>query len=158
MNVWSNLAQETQFWEFIDGFNLAQVQIINFGLIQFSAILGMKPISCSSQFILWQQKAVKNNFKKKELFHKWFTLVFVRLFVAALAIVYQESHFWRTEGQEFLHLCVNKNFSCLNHCNAWSNLMQEIQFLKFMVGSSLTHAHLHYLFCMHFIPINTVNK
>ena len=90
--------------------------------------------------------AVKNNFQEKELSHICSTLVLVRLFVAAAATVYQESHFWRTEGQELLHLCVTKNY----------NLTQEIQFLEFMGGSNLTHAHSNYLICMHFIRINTV--
>ena len=44
----------------------------------------MKPLSCPSQFILWQQRG-KNNFQEKELSHKCSTLVFVRLFVAAAA-------------------------------------------------------------------------
>ena len=79
-------------------------------MIQFSAIPGMKPLSCPSQFIFWQQqRVVKNNFQEKELSalsHKCSTLgVFVRPFVAAAATVYQEPHFWRTEGQELLHLC-----------------------------------------------------
>ena len=44
----------------------------------------------------------------------YFGGVFVRLIVAAAATVYQELLFWRTESQELLHLCVTKNFSCLN--------------------------------------------
>ena len=32
----------------------------------------MKPLSCPSQFILWQQRAVKNNFQEKEPSHKVF--------------------------------------------------------------------------------------
>ena len=81
----------------------------------------MKPLSCPSQFILWQQRVVKNNFhserevkkdfQEKELSHKCSTLELVRLFVAATATVYQEPHFWRTEGQElFASLCDQKNF------------------------------------------------
>ena len=38
----------------------------------------------------------------------------VRLFVAAAATVFHEPQFWRTEGQELLHLCVTKNISRLN--------------------------------------------
>ena len=55
-------------------------------------------------------KGVKNNFQEKELSHKCSTLAFVRLFVATAATVYQEPHFWRTEGQELLHLCVTIDF------------------------------------------------
>ena len=76
----------------------------------------MKPLSCPSQFILWQQRVVKNNFQEKELSHKCSTLACLEYFLhAAAATVYQEAHFWRTEGQELLHLCVTKKFSmCLN--------------------------------------------
>ena len=49
-----------------------------------------------------------------QLAHKCSTLALVRLFVAAAATVYQEPNLWRTEGQELLHLCVTKNFSCLS--------------------------------------------
>ena len=43
--------------------------------------------------------------------HKCSTWVFVRLIAAAAAIVYQESHFWRTEGQQlFRFLFDQKNF------------------------------------------------
>ena len=42
----------------------------------------MKPLSCPSQFILWQPRAVKNNFQEKEIYHKCSTLEFVRLFGA----------------------------------------------------------------------------
>ena len=37
-------------------------------------------------------------------------MVLVELFVAAAATVYQVPHFWRTEGQELLHLCVTQKF------------------------------------------------
>ena len=47
----------------------------------------MKPLSCPKQF-------------PGKRFHKCSTLALVRLFVAAAATVYQEPHFWRTEGQE----------------------------------------------------------
>ena len=53
-----------------------------------------------------------------------FYLGFVRLFVAIAATVYQEPHFWRTEGHELL---------------------------EFMGGSNLMHACSNYLICMHFI-------
>ena len=104
----------------------------------------MKPLSCPSQFIWGQQRVVKNNFQEKELSHRCSTLVLVRLFVAAAATIYQEPHRWRTEGQELLHLCVTpkKIFtfkSIAGHDLA--NLTQEIQFLEFMCGSTLTHTH-----------------
>ena len=95
-NAWSNLVQDIQFREFMGG-SLCKLPL---GLIEFSPIPGMKPLSCSSQFILCQQKAINNNFQEKELSHKCSTLVFVRLFVAATATVYQEPHFWTTESQE----------------------------------------------------------
>ena len=41
-----------------------------------------------------------------------------------------------------------KSFSCLNPLQPLSNLIQEIQFLEFMVGSNSTHAHSNYLICM----------
>ena len=75
----------------------------------------MKPLSCPSQFILWQQRAVKNNFQEKELSYKCSTSAFVRLFVAAVATVYQEPHFWRAEDQElFTFLFDHNNFMYLN--------------------------------------------
>ena len=89
------------------GSNLAEGSQINFGLIQFSATQGMKPHSCPSQFNWWQQSP---NFQEKELSHKCSALAFVRLLVAAAAMVYQEPHFWRTEGQKLEHLCVTINF------------------------------------------------
>ena len=73
-------------------------------MIQFSAIPGMKPLSSPSQFILWQQRAVKNNFEEKELSHKCSTVALVRLFVAAAATVYQEPRFWRTEARNLASL------------------------------------------------------
>ena len=57
----------------------------------------MKRLSCPSQFVLYGQRAINNNFQEKELSS---TLAFVRLHVAAAATVHQEPHFWRTEGQE----------------------------------------------------------
>ena len=49
----------------------------------------MKLLSCPSQFILWQERAVKKNFQEKYLiYHKCSTLEFVRLFAAAAATVY----------------------------------------------------------------------
>ena len=57
--------------------------------------------------------------QEKELSHECSTLAaFVRLFVAAAATGYQEAHFWKTEGQELLHLCVAKNFRVQIHCSA----------------------------------------
>ena len=52
----------------------------------------MKPLSSPSQFILWQERAVKNNFKEKELSHKHSTFVLVRLLVAAASTIYQAPH------------------------------------------------------------------
>ena len=69
---------------------LSKLPLINFELIQFSVIPGMKLLSCPSQFILWQQRAVKTNFQENELSHKHSTLVLVRLFVAAASTIYQE--------------------------------------------------------------------
>ena len=81
---------------------------INFGLIQFSKIPRMKPLSCPSWFILWQQREVKNNFQEKELAHKCSTLALVRLFVAAAAIVYQDSG--ELKARNSLHFCLTKKF------------------------------------------------
>ena len=82
-------------------------------------------------------KGVKSSFQEKELSHKCDTsATFVKLFVATAATVYQQPHFWRTEGQE---LCISvwlNFFHVWIHCNALSNLMQEIQFLEFMGGST----------------------
>ena len=61
-----------------------------FGLIQFSAIPGTKPLSCPSH---------DNKGCPGDLSHNSSTLALVRPFVAALATVYQEPHFWSTEGQ-----------------------------------------------------------
>ena len=88
----------------------------------------MKPLSWPSQFILWQQRAVKTYFQENSLSHKCFTLVFKRDSVAVAATVYQEHHFWpwlRTEGQELFAFWILA-------CNTWSFSMQQIQFLKFM--------------------------
>ena len=46
-----------------------------------------------------------------------------------------------------------KHFHIWTHCKVRSNLTQEIQFLEFMGGSNLTHAHSSDLICM-----NTVSK
>ena len=69
---------------------LSKLPLINFELIQFSTIPGRKLLSCPSQFNLWQQRAVKNNFQEDELSHKHSTLVLVRLFVGAASTIYQE--------------------------------------------------------------------
>ena len=62
-------------------------------------------------------------------------MFYLRLSVATAATVYQEPHFWRIEGQElFAFLFDQKNFHIWIHCNAWSNLTQDIQF---MGGSNL---------------------
>ena len=119
-NAWSNLVHE--------------IHLGIYGWIQFSAIPGMKPLSCPSQFILWQG-AVKNNFQEKKLFHRGSTLGFVRLFAAAAAT---SIHFWRLEGHAGT-LCISVWI-----CNTWCNLMQEIQFLG---GSNLTHAHSNAVIC-----------
>ena len=77
----------------------------------------MKPLSCPSQFSLWKQRAVKNNFQKKYLFHKCSSLAFERVFVAAATTVYQQSHFWkrlRTEGQELFAFRFDQKNSHLN--------------------------------------------
>ena len=59
------------------------------------------------------------------------------------------------EGQELLAFLFGpKNFRVWIHCSAWSNLMQEIQFLEFMGRSNSTHARWNYLICMRFIRIN----
>ena len=65
----------------------------------------MKPLSCPSHFILWQQRAVKNIFQEKELSHKCSTLDILLL---AAATVHQESHFWRTEAQEHFAFLFDK--------------------------------------------------
>ena len=55
----------------------------------------MKPLSCPNQFILWQQRAVKNNFQEKELSHNCSTSGTCKIFfvaAAATATVYQEPH------------------------------------------------------------------
>ena len=72
--------------------------------------------------------ATKNNFQEKGLSHKFSTWVFVRHFVSGAFTVYQEPHFWRTDGQELFALIS--------------------QFLEFMGGSNLTHAHSNYLICI----------
>ena len=61
-----------------------------FGLIQFSAIPGTKPLSCPSH---------DNKGCPGDLSHNSSTLALVRLFVAALATVNQGPHFYRTEGR-----------------------------------------------------------
>ena len=91
----------------------SNLPLINFGLIQFSAIPGMKPLGCPSQFLLWQPREVKNNFQEKELSHKCSTLGRLSDFVATAATVFQLPHFWRTEGRKLLHLCVTKNFESI---------------------------------------------
>ena len=65
----------------------------------------MKPLACS---LFCANKGVENNSQDKELAHKCPTW---ELFVAAAATVYQEPHFWRTEGQElFVFLFDQKDF------------------------------------------------
>ena len=94
----------------------------------------MKPLSWPSQFILWQQRAVKTYFQENSLSHKCFTLVFKRVSVAVAATVYQEHHFWprlRSEDQELFAFLFKNPFESIA-CNTWSFSMQQIQFLKFM--------------------------
>ena len=81
--------------------------------------------------------AVKNNFQENSS-HKCSTLALVRLFVAAAATVYEEPHFWRTEGQELLHLWVTKTFFAFESIATHELNNNEIQFLEFMDGSNLT--------------------
>ena len=45
------MQSSAQFWEFTGGSNLAQATLIKFGLIQYSAIPGMKPLSCPMQSV-----------------------------------------------------------------------------------------------------------
>ena len=142
----TNLAQEIQSWEFMGGCNLVQAATKD-----WSTIPGMKPLSGPSQFILWQQRVV--NFQEKELSHKCSTSAFERLFVAAAATVYQEPHFWRTEGHKLFSSIWPKIFHIWIHCKAWYNLTQDIEF---MGGSNLTHAHSNYWICVCFIWVNTV--
>ena len=73
----------------------------------------MKPLSCASQFILWQQKAVKSNFQEKEQSHKCSTLEFARLFAAAAATVLYIKNLTSGElkARSSLHFCFDpKNF------------------------------------------------
>ena len=51
----------------------------------------MKPLGCPSQFILGQQRAIKNNFRDKGTSYKCSTLEFVRIFVSVAATVYQRT-------------------------------------------------------------------
>ena len=144
--------------------------LINFGLIQFSAGWGMKPLSWPS--VHFRKRSYPIN------------VLLWSLSVATAATVYQEPHFWRTEGQEPLHLGVTQKFSPLNsqvlpsfrrlpygkatfpywkqQKAGWSlgtrlfesiamhDLIQynKVQFLEFMGGSNLLHAH---SICMCFI-------
>ena len=58
----------------------------------------------------------EKTFQEKALSHKCSTLSFARLFAAT---VYQEPHFYRIENQKpFAFLFDQKNFLCLNPCNA----------------------------------------
>ena len=113
---------------------LRKPPLIYFGLIQFSTIPGMKHLSFLSQFILGQQRVIKNNI---ELSQWCSTLAFVRLSVTA---VYQELHFWTrlwTEDHESLHFCFHPGiFRFWIHCNAWSNLTHN-QFNSWNLCSNL---------------------
>ena len=65
-------------------------------------------------------------------------------FVAAVATVYQEPHFWRTEGQELFAFLFDWKKTTIYRvwipCNGWSNPIQGILFLEFMGESNLTLA------------------
>ena len=94
---------------------LHKLQLINFGLIQFSTIPGMKSRSCPSRFLLFfvfflTTKGSQEQFPGEKAIPKCSALAFVRLFVAAMTTVYQEPHLRRTEGQELFHFCLTKNF------------------------------------------------
>ena len=52
------------------------------------------------------------------------------------------------KARNSLHFCLTKHFPFEIHCNAWSNLTQDIQFLEFMGGSKCP------LICMHFIQVS----
>ena len=126
-------AQQIQFWEFIGGSNLVQaVTTLILGwsnVAQYHTIPRTNLLSCPSQFILWQQRAVKNNFQEKELSHECSTL---RLSVAAAATVYQDltsGQDWEMKARNSLQFFLwSKNiffFLRLNPFNA-RNLIPEI--------------------------------
>ena len=78
--------------------NLVQPPL-SFGLIQFSTMSGMKLLSFLSQFILWQQRVVKNNVQRK-LSHKCSTLGFETLLLQLLSSIknFTCGQDWRIEG------------------------------------------------------------
>ena len=90
----------------------------------------MKPPSCPSLYILWQQKAVKNNFQEKELM------------------------FYFGICKTFASLCDHKFF--MFESIATDDLIWRKKF-EIMGKSDLTHAHSNDLICMRYIRMNTVS-
>ena len=101
----------------------------------------MNPSSCPNQFIVWQQRAVKNKFQEKELSHKCSTLVFERFFVAPTATVYRGSHFLtrlRTKGdQKKLSRLWSNLTQKFNPWNLWVDLTEHMptQFARFYLNT-----------------------
>ena len=91
----------------------------------------MKPLSCPSHFILWQQGWSRTISRRKSYPINVLPWAFERLFVAVAATVYQEPHFWtrlRTDWKPrtpCISVLSQKNVHVWIHCNAWSNLTQE---------------------------------
>ena len=104
----------------------------NFGLIQYQDEASQ--LSQSVYFV-----ATKGSkFQEEEVSHKCSTSAFVRLLLLQLLLSsYQEPHFWRTEGQELLHLCVTEN-SCLNplQCMIQEHIRMGSQTLSSWYNSS----------------------
>ena len=73
----------------------------------------------------------------------------MRLQVATAATVYQEPHFWRTEGFSFL--LTEKIFS-VESIATHDLIRNSVPELNFMGEAILMHAHSNYLICMAFIP------
>ena len=117
-------------------------------MIQSSAVPRMKPLSCPSQFILWQQRMVKNNFQEKEASHS--ILVFQRHFVTtccyymSTTLLLEKTEHWNP-GILRISAWSKNNFSCWIHCNQQSTRNSIHGMYEW---SSLTPAHSNYYFAL----------
>ena len=93
-------------------------------------------------------KGRQQQFQEKELSHKCLTLVLARFFCCCSCYCLSRNSLLENWSPGTLHFCLTKNICVWIHYNAWSSLMQEIQFLEFMGRFNLTHALSNYLIWM----------
>ena len=107
----------------------------------------MKPHNCPNQCTSWQWRSFKNRFQEKKniLFWRLWDFLLLQLLLSIKNLISEE-----LKARDSCN-SVKKIFTSESPCNTWSNLMQAIQFLRFLGGSNWMPAHSNYLICMCFI-------